>query len=197
MYEEEKWYKMLLKWIEKQLENLLEHYGFKKCIIGTMIIGTTVMHLLILFNLLWNMETDISVNPIISMQEVLQEDKEVLVTRTNEMSEGISISSLSVDVISSISSEAEAITLFNDLAEACHSVSQKDKVIVLPKGAGEILFEKIGVYTWTRSGKHFLSDKEFSEIHVVLFMEEQYIEAYIYCSERIKLDVGVLMGTCQ
>lgn len=123
MYEEEKWYKKLLKWIEKQLENLLEHYGLKKCIIGTMIIGTTVMLLLILFNLLWNMETDISVKPIISMQEVLKEDKEVLITRTTEMSEGISISSLSVDVISSISSEAEAITLFNDLAEACDSIS--------------------------------------------------------------------------
>lgn len=53
-----------------------------------------------------------TVNPIINMQEILQDDKEVLVTRTTKMSKGISISSLSVDAISAICSEAEAITFF-------------------------------------------------------------------------------------
>lgn len=42
MYEEERWYKKLLEWIEEQLENLLEHYGLKKCIIGTMVIGVVL-----------------------------------------------------------------------------------------------------------------------------------------------------------
>ncbi len=198
MYEEDEWYIKFLKWLGKQIQKLLERYGWKKCIIATLLLATCVAISVRVFNCLWNKETDISVKPIISMQDdVLQEDKEVLVTRTSKMNQGISISSLAYDNISSINSETQAIELFNELADVCDSISQKDEVITLPKGAGETVLEKISVYTWKKSGKYFLGDNEFSELHVVLFMEQKYIEAYIYSSDRMKVDVGVSMGNCK
>lgn len=197
MWEEEKWYKKCFKWIEIQIDNLVDEYGLKKCLIMCGVIGIALSAIIFLLIFCWNLETDVTITPVISTQEVLQEDKEVMVTRTAKMNEGISIDSFLIEAISSMNSDIEAIALFNDLAKACDNVGQKEEVINLPKGAGEIIFEDIGVYGWTRKGKHFLSDKEFLEIHVVLFMSGEYVEAYIYSSERLKLDVGVTMGTYQ
>lgn len=197
MYEEDEWYIRFLKWIGEQRQNRLEQYGRKTCIITILLLVASVSISVILLVYLWNKETDISVKPMISMQEVLQEDKEISVIRTTKMNQGMSIFSLSYDAISSINSETQAIALFNELADASDSISQKDEVITLPKGAGETVFEKISVYTWKKSGKYILGDNEFSELHVVLFMEDQYIEAYVYSSDRMKVDVGVSMGKCK
>lgn len=38
MYEEDEWYIKFLKWLGKQIQKLLERYGWKKCIIATLLL---------------------------------------------------------------------------------------------------------------------------------------------------------------
>lgn len=87
--------------------------------------------------------------------------------------------------------------LFNNLAVACENITPTEDIIFLPHRAGKISFGEIDVYSWNKTDKHFLSNKRFSEIHVVLFVGDQYIEAYTYGSERLSAELEVSMGTRQ
>lgn len=61
MYEEDEWYIKFLKWLGKQIQKLLERYGWKKCIITTLLLAVCVVISVRVFAYLWNKETDISV----------------------------------------------------------------------------------------------------------------------------------------
>ena len=192
---EDEWYIKVIKWVVERIEKLLKEYGLIRCLIGCGIIVILICSTMNLIIFLWNLKTDIEVKPLIDSVVILEEDKKMDVMCTAKMSENLSVTSLVSELASRMSSKAEAVMLFNDLSELCKGINPQEKELVFPKGVGKSSFGDIIIYSWNTTGKFLMGDMNFREVCAVLFMNDNYIEIYAYGSERLKLGVGISMGT--
>ncbi len=195
MLEEYSWMKRIGNWIYEKIEELIDEHGVKNFCIGFVLICIAMCMVINVFISLWNLEVDVDVVPIFGFEEVVEEDIEISVMRTAKMSENVSITSLVTDSLSALNSEIEAVSLFTELVEACDNSSKKQEIIFVPKNAGRVCMGEIEIYAWARTGRYWLSDKEFSENYMIMFLGEQYIKVYMGGTKMIGFEVGVEMGT--
>lgn len=176
------------------INRAVREHGVKKCVVVA--IGFLLAVLVVGNVLIWlfGIEKDVQIEPMFSEQSIVYEDEEIQVTRTTKAGERISIAGVIGDTITSISSEAEAIAAFNQLVESCDNMSQKKDKIVLPAGAGGIEFNEIRIYGWKRMGKRLLTEGEFAEVHMVMFLNGQYVYVTLDASE-IAFGANIEMGT--
>lgn len=159
----------ILNW----LINKIEVYGIKKCFIFVVAALASISIVIVL----WSLEKDVEIEPLVMATSTLSDAREISVIRRGKISDGYSIGSLSHDLISGINSNTEAISSFEELLSASDSAKTKKEKLLIPKGAGYCELGGLGLYTWKKTGKHFLTGVEFAEIHAVYLYEGQYIEA--------------------
>lgn len=151
--------------------NKVKLYGVKKF---SICVGAIICFLLFL-HFLWGLEKDVNVESM-GMGTTLSEPRELSVIRTGKISDGFSLMSISKDLASGISSETEVMSTFDELLSLSKDVNTKKEKLVIPDKAGYSELGDMELYMWKRSGKHFLTGAEFSEIHVVFLYGGQYIE---------------------
>lgn len=160
----------------KLLRRKISDLGSKKCV--CILVGIIIVVLAIKFA--WGLEKNITVKSIVQGIETLSEDKVIEVTRTMKASNEVSVSSASIESISNISNEADAINAFNDLASACSDASTKKEKLVIPKGAGITKLGGVEIYTWCKTGEHFITETKFDETHAVILYDGKFIDSQIY-----------------
>lgn len=174
MYNDESWSKKVLKWCGRKLEDLVLTLGLTKSLVFLVAFCVLIGGIIYLFSWLGSIETNVKIGRMKESVEV-QEEIVISVTREAKVSDGYSIGSMLWDGVTSFSSEADAITAFNDLTEACDNMSDKKETLVIPQGAGGASLDSISIYMWSKSGKYLLTGKEFTETHAVLIMGEGYV----------------------
>ena len=166
--------------------------GVKRCLY--ILIGVVVVILVIRFA--WGLEKNVKISPIVQTTSILDETKIIKVTRTMKSSDGFSLGSISSDVISGISNEAETISAFNKLVSACDDASTKKENLKIPSGAGFSDFGGIGIYIWKKTGQHFITGVDFQEIHAVILFNGQYIEAQFFSKiQNLSMGAEIQGGT--
>lgn len=171
----------VLDWLGDKLRT----HGLKKCILFFVAVAASLSAIIIL----WSLEKDVKVAPYVEATTTLSNSREISVIRRTKLNDGYSLSSISKDLISGISSKAEVISVFDEVISAGDNVRTKKEKMIIPKGAGYTEFAGIGIYNWKRTGKHFLTGTEFSEIHAVYLYEGQYIKASLMANMGFNADI--------
>lgn len=174
MYQEESTMVKVYNWCKERYCNLSIKYGEEKVIMGGMIIILATISVLFLVWGLSTIETNVQIGRMKESVEI-QEETSISVMREAKLEEGYSLSSMIVDGFISFSSETEAVSVFNDFVEVCSNIKEKEEVITVPKGAGEISFATISIYMWSRSGEYLLTGNDFNEIYAILIIDDNYV----------------------
>lgn len=193
-YNESSWEKISKRYSEVKNE-LIEEYGHKKCIKGVMIAVVSVAVLLSLFVVLRAFKFNEKTSPWL-ISTTIGEEKEIPVVRTGKMGEGISMNAMALDLVSAASpfaSEVDAISLFDDLTDACGNIGEHLETLIIPSEAGGIEFEMISVYGWKKSWTNFLG-KEFDELHMVMTMYSGYVYVVIEWTNMFSFEIGIEIG---
>lgn len=174
MYQEESPIAKVYNRCKERYSNLSIQYGEEKVVMGGMLIILASISVLFLVWGLSTIETNIQIGRMEESVEV-QEETLISVMREAKLDEGYSLSSMIVDGFISFSSEVEAVSAFNEFVGVCSNMKEKEEVITVPKGAGEVSFATINIYMWSRSGEFLLTGNDFKEIHAILIIDDSYV----------------------
>ena len=178
----------ILMWITEKVKD----YGIKKV---SLVVGVIIV-IAYIFSKLWGIEKDVVIRPYAITDQSLSEDVRIEVTRTGKISDGYSLASVTTELLSGVSSEVELISTFNDLQEVSEQVRTKKETLIIPSGAGWCSMGEIKLYMWTRTGKHFLTEQEFSEIHMVVLCDGSYMSVSMDSNlANIAFGVSIETGT--
>lgn len=170
MCENESLFKRFCKRCVNKLQKLVKEYGISTILI----IGVSFIAIILLFFSLGSIETNVKIGRMKESIRV-EEETEIPVIREGQLEEGFSLDSIIVDGFISFSSEAEAVSTFVDMVEACENMTEKNEKLIVPESAGTASLGNIIIYMWSRSGERLLTKKEFKEIHAILIMGDGYV----------------------
>jgi len=201
MYDEPKFLRFC-KWCKEKINNCEEKYGESRCKKVASVLVLIVGIIFSLFIALGKIKTNEKTDAWL-ISHVIGEEKEVSVVRMGKINEGITVKSLISDLITSgliSDSEKEVVSMFGELANACESMSEHTELLLIPKEAGGIEFDSIGVYGWKKSWNNLLG-KEFIELHMAMFMLDSYINVVIEWTNKSNFlfgfEVSIENGRCK
>lgn len=174
--------------------NLIEEYGAKKVIIGSLI-SIVVFFFVIPRLLIWENKESIKVTPLIDSMDLVKQDLSFDAVRTAEFSEGLSLIGMVGDGLLSVHKYGDYASMANDLKDKCEKISKKQEKINIPKDAGYIEGGDIKIYSWNKTGERKLTEQEFFEKKLLFIIGNEYIVASMENeSEIIGINGSIQVG---